>query len=101
MPGTRPWVPCLMRRGVRKMRVVVFENYVELRVPSRVAKPRPEPGEVLLRVAGSGACHSDIIVYQFCEKGDPVAHESPFVLGHENVGWVEELGPGVSERVQV
>lgn len=83
------------------MRAVMFENYGEFPVLTEVAKPRPKPGEVLLRVAGAGACHSDISVYQTFEEGDPGAQKPPFVLGHENAGWVEELGPGVSERIQV
>lgn len=83
------------------MRAVVFENYQEFPSLTEVPKPEPGPGEVLLRVAGAGACHSDISVYRVFEKGQPGAQKPPFVLGHENAGWVEALGPGVSERIQV
>ena len=83
------------------MRAVVFENYEEFPALTEVAKPEPGPGEVLLRVAGAGACHSDISIYRMFKKGDAGAQKPPFVLGHENAGWVESLGPGVSERVRV
>lgn len=83
------------------MRAVVFENYKEFPSLTEVPRPEPGPGEVLLRVAGAGACHSDISVYRVFEEGQPGAQKPPFVLGHENAGWVEALGPGVSERIQV
>lgn len=83
------------------MRAVVFENYEQFPSLTDVATPEPGPGEVLLRVAGAGACHSDISVYRHFREGQPGAQKPPFVLGHENAGWVEALGDGVSERVEV
>ncbi|MEU3016978.1 MULTISPECIES: NAD(P)-dependent alcohol dehydrogenase [unclassified Nocardiopsis] len=83
------------------MRAVVFENYGEFPSLTEVPTPRPGPGEVLLRVAGSGACHSDISVYRLFEEGQPGAQKPPFVLGHESAGWVESVGVGVSDRVEL
>ncbi|MFB8761572.1 NAD(P)-dependent alcohol dehydrogenase [Nocardiopsis alba] len=83
------------------MRAVVFENYGEFPSLTEVPTPTPGPGEVLLRVAGAGACHSDISVYRVFREGQPGAQKPPFVLGHENAGWVEALGPGVSDRIRV
>lgn len=56
-----------------------------------VPKPSPGPGEVLIRVAGAGVCHSDLHVL---DHG--IGIEGPFTLGHENAGWIEEIGQGVS-----
>jgi len=53
--------------------------------------PRPGPGEVLLKVAGAGVCHSDLHVL---DHG--LAIDGPFTLGHENSGLIAELGDGVS-----
>lgn len=53
--------------------------------------PEPGPGEVLLRVAGAGACHSDLHIM---ESGGLMPFPLPFTLGHETTGWVEKLGPG-------
>ena len=51
----------------------------------------PGPGEVLLRTAASGICHSDLHVIE----GDlPVP--PPCILGHEPAGIVEAVGAGVS-----
>ncbi len=60
-----------------------------------VAQPDPGPGQVLLKVAAAGLCHSDLHVIHEFDAGVFNA-ELPFTLGHENAGWVEALGPGVS-----
>jgi alcohol dehydrogenase len=52
----------------------------------------PGPGEVLLRVAAAGLCHSDLSVI---EGNRP--RPMPMVLGHEAAGMVEEVGPGVDD----
>jgi S-(hydroxymethyl)glutathione dehydrogenase/alcohol dehydrogenase len=52
----------------------------------------PGPGEVLLKTAASGICHSDLHVI---EGGLPVP--PPCVLGHEPAGVVEAVGDGVSD----
>ena len=78
------------------MRAVVFEDYKTFPALKDVERPVPGPGEVLLKVAGAGACHSDVAIYDTFEAGMPGAQPPSFTLGHENSGWVEELGPGVS-----
>ena len=60
-----------------------------------VDQPEPGPGEVLLRVGGAGACHSDLHLMHDFEPG-MMPWNPPFTLGHENAGWVEALGAGVS-----
>jgi alcohol dehydrogenase, propanol-preferring len=57
--------------------------------------PEPREGEVLLRVAGAGACHSDLLVESLATSGK-LMWTLPFTLGHEITGWVEALGAGVS-----
>lgn len=52
--------------------------------------PSPGPGQVLVRIAGAGVCHSDLHVI---DHGLDVP--APFTLGHENAGWIEALGAGV------
>jgi S-(hydroxymethyl)glutathione dehydrogenase/alcohol dehydrogenase len=52
----------------------------------------PGPGEVLLKTAASGICHSDLHVI---EGGLPVP--PPCILGHEPAGIVEAVGAGVSD----
>ncbi len=57
-----------------------------------IAKPQPLAGQVLIKVAAAGVCHSDL---HLIHDGRMDAF-APFTLGHENVGWVEEVGEGVT-----
>jgi alcohol dehydrogenase len=52
----------------------------------------PGPGEILVRIAAAGLCHSDLSVI---EGNRP--RPMPMVLGHEAAGVVEELGSGVED----
>lgn len=52
---------------------------------------RPKQGEVLVRIAAAGVCHSDLHVLH----GDLPA-PLPVVMGHEGAGVVQEVGPGVT-----
>src|SRR4051794_20044951 len=52
----------------------------------------PKPGEALVRIVGTGVCHSDYHVI----KGE-WASPMPIVLGHEASGVVEMVGPGVTQ----
>jgi alcohol dehydrogenase len=52
----------------------------------------PGPGEVLVKVAAAGLCHSDLSVI----NGDR-QRPMPMVLGHEAAGVVEETGDGVTD----
>ena len=51
----------------------------------------PGRGEVLVRIAASGVCHTDAIT----RAGD-LPMPFPCVLGHEGSGTVEKVGPGVT-----
>ncbi len=52
----------------------------------------PGPGEVLVRVAAAGLCHSDLSVIDGARP-----RPLPMVLGHEGAGVVEQVGEGVSD----
>lgn len=51
----------------------------------------PRAGEVLVRVAGAGICHTDVMVRAMPPGTVPL----PMILGHEGSGIVESVGPGV------
>jgi propanol-preferring alcohol dehydrogenase len=59
-----------------------------------VPDPAPGPGEVVVKVGGAGACHSDVHVMDYI--GNVSGWPSPMTLGHENAGWVAALGAGVT-----
>ena len=50
----------------------------------------PRDGEVLVRMAASGVCHSDLHV-----RDGEWDRPGPIVMGHEGAGWVEAIGAGV------
>jgi propanol-preferring alcohol dehydrogenase len=60
--------------------------------PRNVALPEPGPGEIRLRVTACGVCRTDLHVVD----GELPPRGRPVVPGHEIVGRVEALGPGVS-----
>jgi propanol-preferring alcohol dehydrogenase len=64
-------------------------------VVMEVEDPVPAKGQVVIRVGGAGACHSDLhLMRQF--EGGALPWRPPFTLGHENAGWVHALGPDVA-----
>jgi alcohol dehydrogenase, propanol-preferring len=61
---------------------------------AEVDVPEPGPGEVRVRMAGVGLCHTDLHFLEAPAGAFP--YDLPFTLGHENGGYVEALGPGVT-----
>jgi propanol-preferring alcohol dehydrogenase len=79
---------------VATMKAAVVHDFARPLVVGDVPKPVPARGRVLVRIEASGLCHTDI----HAAHGDwPVKPHPPFTPGHEGVGIVEVLGPGVTE----
>ena len=57
-------------------------------------KPRPGPGEVLVRTAATAVCHTDLSIYTGAHPGV----RYPVVMGHESTGTVDSVGEGVGLR---
>ena len=77
-----------------KMKAAVVR---EFRSPLRieeVVRPEPGLGEIVVKIEASGLCHTDI----HAAHGDwPVKPRLPLIPGHEGVGIVAMVGPGVTE----
>ncbi len=71
--------------------MVLHEANRPLRLEER-AMPEPGPGQVLVRVAACGVCRTDLHV---CD-GELTEPKLPLIPGHEVVGRVAALGPGVA-----
>src|SRR6266852_3815048 len=54
----------------------------------------PKSGEILVRIAATGICHSDYHVIDGSWHGP--GYPKPIVLGHEASAVVEEIGPNVT-----
>jgi threonine dehydrogenase-like Zn-dependent dehydrogenase len=81
------------------VRAAVMRSPGQLRV-ERFPYPDPEPGAVLLRVLYSGICGTDKHTWRGESKQYAgTEHERdaayPLICGHENVGVIEAIGPGV------
>ncbi len=74
---------------MKAIRLTAWEHPAQL---VDVPVPEPGPGEVLVRVAGAGLCHSDLHLMHWPAGSLP--YELPFTLGHEVAGTVASLGPG-------
>lgn len=76
------------------MKAAVFhEPNKPLRVED-IPTPTPGAGEVLIKVAGCGVCHTDL---HYIDHGVPTFKKPPLVLGHEVSGTIAGLGAGVSQ----
>lgn len=73
------------------MKAAVFAGDSPRLAIEELAKPTPARGEVLVRVAACGVCHTDLHVLK-----KEVAFPAPAVLGHEVSGTVAEVGPDVA-----
>ena len=74
------------------MRAYVFSEWQKKAELREVPVPEPGHGEVLIKIGGAGACHSDLHIMQDWtpETFPPAGFWSPpFTLGHENAGWIE------------
>jgi propanol-preferring alcohol dehydrogenase len=78
---------------MRALRLLSWKSTPEL---VEVPKPTPGPGEVVVRIGGSGACHSDLHLMHDFDASAGLPWGPPFTLGHENAGWVDSVGEGVT-----
>ena len=74
-----------------RMRAAVLEEFGEPLVVQEVELAEPKAGEVLVRLAACGVCHTDLYT---ASGADPSGY-APTVLGHEGAGVVEQVGPDV------
>jgi len=74
------------------MRAAVLEEFTKPLVVQDVELAEPRAGEVLVRLAACGVCHTDLYT---ASGADPSGY-APAVLGHEGAGVVESVGEGVS-----
>src|ERR687897_500209 len=75
-----------------KIRAAVLEEFGQPLVVQELDLAEPKDGEVLVRLAACGVCHTDLYT---ASGADPTGYV-PCVLGHEGAGVVEGVGPGVS-----
>jgi Zn-dependent alcohol dehydrogenase len=75
---------------MRTQAAVLYQAGTDWKVEEIELDP-PRAGEVLVRVAAAGLCHSE----EHHRVGD-IPFAGPMIGGHEGAGYVEAVGPGVS-----
>lgn len=74
------------------MKAAVLYQYNEPLTIETIDIDKPKRGEVLVKMAASGVCHTDLSVLNAALPFPP----PPVVLGHEGAGIVEEVGADVT-----
>lgn len=84
------------------MKAAVLENYdtslggPDFVVYKEVPEPKIQsPGDIIVRVGGAGVCRTDLHVIEGLWR-DRVPVKLPYIMGHENAGWVEAVGGAVA-----
>ncbi len=79
-----------------RMRAAVLVEPGRIEMQDRPV-PRPDPGDVLVRVSSVGVCGSDTHYYRHGRVGGFVV-EAPLILGHEAAGTIVDVGENVDRR---
>jgi NAD+-dependent secondary alcohol dehydrogenase Adh1 len=78
------------------MKAVRLHQYEELPVVEEVVEPKiTGPLDVIVRIGGAGLCRTDLHIIEGQWK-EISGVTLPYTLGHENAGWVQEIGSAVS-----
>ncbi len=75
-----------------KIRAAVLEEFAQPLTIAELDLAEPRAGEVLVRLAACGVCHTDL----YTASGVDPSGYAPTVLGHEGAGYVEAVGEGVT-----
>src|SRR5260370_3475701 len=78
------------------MKAVRLHHYEERPKVDQVQEPKiTGPLDVIVRIGGAGLCRTDLHIIEG-QWADRSGVTLPYTLGHENAGWVQEIGSAVS-----
>lgn len=78
------------------MKAVRLHAYDEWPTVDEVADPTIEgPHDVIVRIGGAGVCRTDIHIWEG-QWAPKTGVDLPYTIGHENAGWVSEVGSAVT-----
>ena len=78
------------------MRAVRVHSYHQDPSIDDIGEPKLQgPLDVIVKIGGAGVCRTDLHILegQWAELQNP---DLPYVIGHENAGWVHAVGDGVT-----
>ena len=77
----------------KTMKAAVVREFGKPLVIEEVPVRMPGPGQILVKIAATGVCHTNL----HAAEGDrPIRPKPPFIPGHEGVGHVVAVGAGVT-----
>jgi NAD+-dependent secondary alcohol dehydrogenase Adh1 len=78
------------------MRAVRLHGYHQQPVVEEVPEPTVQgPLDVVVKIGGAGVCRTDLHIIEG-QWADAMAPALPYTLGHENAGWIHEVGSAVT-----
>jgi NAD+-dependent secondary alcohol dehydrogenase Adh1 len=78
------------------MKAVRLHQYQEHPKVEEVAEPKiTGPHDVIVRIGGAGLCRTDLHIIEG-QMAELSGVSLPYTIGHENAGWVQEVGSAVS-----
>ncbi len=75
------------------MKAAIFNGPKKPLAIEDVPAPEPKTGEILVKVAACGVCHTDL---HYIDHGVPTFKKPPMILGHEPAGHVAGMGEGTA-----
>jgi NAD+-dependent secondary alcohol dehydrogenase Adh1 len=78
------------------MKAVRLHEYHKFPVVDEVPEPTVQgPLDVVVKIGGAGVCRTDLHIME--GQWDAAMHPTlPYTIGHENAGWVHEIGSAVT-----
>jgi alcohol dehydrogenase, propanol-preferring len=94
MAGINQRITNNQNRMPKTMKAAIAREYGKPLTIEEVPVPGVGPGQILVKIAASGVCHTDL----HAVNGDwPVKATLPLIPGHEGVGTVAAVGAGVKQ----
>src|SRR3954452_8769690 len=78
------------------MKAVRLHGYHQMPVVEDVPEPTVQgPLDVVVKIGGAGVCRTDLHIMEG-QWAEAMAPALPYTLGHENAGWIHEVGSAVT-----
>src|ERR1700740_3828350 len=72
--------------SLSRAQFVAFQDVPDPKVTS--------PSDIIVRIGGAGVCRTDLHIIEGLWR-ERVTVNLPYIMGHENAGWVEAIGGSV------
>lgn len=74
----------------------LYEYNKPLRIQNTEDPVITDPNDVIVKIGGAGVCHTDLHLIEGM-WAEALGQELPYIIGHENAGWVHAVGSAVTQ----